>query len=150
MKNTFIPSGILMEKNWYIVDANNQILGRLATKISKMLLGKEKPDYIPFLNMGVCIVIINAEKIRLSGKKKYNKRYKRHSGRPGTLKITKFLTLQQKNPEKIIEYAIKGMLPKGPLGRDLFRNVRVYKNETHPHTAQVPKLISLKTKNEYK
>lgn len=143
MKDTFIPSKNFINKKWYIVDANNQTLGRIATKISKILIGKEKVAYTPFLETGDCIVVINAEKIAVSGKKENQKIYRSHSGRPGGMKIENFSNLKQRKPEKIIEHAVKGMLPKGPLGRKVYTNLKVYKGDQHPHAAQNPELLNL-------
>jgi large subunit ribosomal protein L13 len=143
MKDTFIPSKNFINKKWYIVDANNQTLGRIATKISKILIGKEKVAYTPFLETGDCIVVINAEKIAVSGKKENQKLYRSHSGRPGGMKIENFSNLKQRKPEKIIEHAVKGMLPKGPLGRKVYTNLKVYKGDQHPHAAQNPELLNL-------
>jgi large subunit ribosomal protein L13 len=143
MKDTFIPSKNFIHKKWYVIDANNQTLGRLATKISKILIGKEKITYTPFLETGDSIIIINAEKIIVSGKKENQKLYKNHSGRPGGMRIENFSKLQQRRPEKIIEHAVKGMLPKGPLGRKIYTNLKVYKGNQHPHMAQTPELLNI-------
>jgi large subunit ribosomal protein L13 len=143
MKDTFIPSKNFIHKKWYVIDANNQTLGRLATKISKILIGKEKITYTPFLETGDSIIVINAEKIIVSGKKENQKLYKNHSGRPGGMRVENFSKLQQRKPEKIIEHAVKGMLPKGPLGRKIYTNLKVYKGDQHPHMAQTPELLNI-------
>jgi large subunit ribosomal protein L13 len=143
MKDTFIPSQNFINKKWYIIDAKDITLGRLATKISTILIGKEKIGYTPFLSMGECIIIINAEKINVSGRKENQKVYKNHSGRPGGIKIETFLKLRERQPEKIIQHAVKGMLPKGALGRKIYTNLHVYKGNQHPHIAQTPELLKL-------
>ena len=143
MKDTFIPSKKFLKKKWYIIDANKQTLGRLATKISKILIGKEKTVYTPFLETGDSLIIINAEKIHISGKKENQKIYRNHSGRPGGMRIESYSKLIQRRPEKIIEHAVKGMLPKGALGRKIYTNLKVYKGEKHPHDAQTPELLNL-------
>nr|YP_009684625.1 ribosomal protein L13 [Pseudopedinella elastica]QDR24711.1 ribosomal protein L13 [Pseudopedinella elastica] len=143
MKDTFIPSKNFINKKWYLIDAENQTLGRLATKISRVLIGKEKAMYTPFLDTGDYIIVINAEKISLSGKKEKQKIYRNHSGRPGGMRTETLEKLRERRPEKIIEHAVKGMLPKGPLGRKLYTNLKVYKGEQHPHDAQTPELLKL-------
>jgi len=141
MKETFVNSAKLTTKKWYIIDAEDQILGRLATKISNILMGKNKNTYTPFLENGDYVIVINAEKIKTTGKKDKQKLYRNHSGFPGGLRTEKFSSLIERRPEKIIEQSIKGMLPKGPLGRQIYKNLKVYKGEEHPHTAQNPELI---------
>ena len=143
MKDTFIPSKNFINKKWYLIDAENQTLGRLATKISRVLIGKEKAMYTPFLDTGDYIIVINAEKISLSGKKEKQKIYRNHSGRPGGMRTETLEKLRERRPEKIIEHAVKGMLPKGPLGRKLYTNLKVYKGDQHPHDAQTPELLKL-------
>jgi large subunit ribosomal protein L13 len=143
MKETFVPSKNYAIKKWYLVDAKNKILGRVATKISKILIGKEKIAYTPFLETGDYVIVINAEQICVTGKKPKQKYYKNHSGRPGGLKIENFLKLQQRKPQKIVEHAIAGMLPKGPLGRKIYKNLKVYKGDKHPHRAQTPELLNI-------
>lgn len=143
MKDTFIPSKTYIQKKWYIIDAQDQTLGRLATKISQVLIGKEKTTFTPFLETGDNIIVINAEKINVTGNKEKQKLYRNHSGRPGGMRIESFSNLRQRRPEKIIEHAVKGMLPKGPLGRKIYTNLKVYKGSEHPHTAQTPELLNL-------
>jgi len=143
MTNTYIPARSQVTKKWYLIDAENQTLGRLATKISRVLIGKEKAMYTPFLDTGDYIIVINAEKISLSGKKEKQKIYRNHSGRPGGMRTETLEKLRERRPEKIIEHAVKGMLPKGPLGRKLYTNLKVYKGEQHPHDAQTPELLKL-------
>jgi|TARA_B110000977_G_C10975976_1_gene454232 large subunit ribosomal protein L13 len=143
MKDTFIPSKNFINKKWYLIDAENQTLGRLASKVSRILIGKEKSVYTPFLDTGDYIIIINAEKVNLSGKKEKQKLYRNHSGRPGGMRTESLDKLRKRRPEKIIEHAVKGMLPKGALGRKLYTNLKVYKGEQHPHDAQTPELLKL-------
>ena len=141
MKETFVNSQKLTTKKWYVIDAEDQILGRLATKASTVLMGKNKNTYTPFLENGDYVIIINAEKIKITGKKDKQKLYRNHSGYPGGMRVEKFSSLIERRPEKIIEQSIKGMLPKGPLGRQIYTNLKVYKGTEHPHTAQSPELI---------
>lgn len=141
MKDTFVNSQKLTTKKWYVIDAEDQILGRLATQASTVLMGKNKNTYTPFLENGDYVIIINAEKIKTTGKKDKQKLYRNHSGYPGGMRVEKFSSLIERRPEKIIEQSIKGMLPKGPLGRQIYRNLKVYKGAEHPHTAQSPELI---------
>jgi large subunit ribosomal protein L13 len=143
MKDTFIPSKTYILKKWYIIDAQDQTLGRLATKISQVLTGKEKVTFTPFLETGDNIIVINAEKINVTGNKEKQKLYRNHSGRPGGMRVESFSNLRDRRPEKIIEHAVKGMLPKGPLGRKIYTNLKVYKGPEHPHTAQTPELLNL-------
>jgi large subunit ribosomal protein L13 len=143
MKDTFIPSKTYILKKWYIIDAQDQTLGRLATKISKVLIGKEKTTFTPFLETGDNIIVINAEKINVTGNKEKQKFYRNHSGRPGGMRVESFSNLRDRRPEKIIEHAVKGMLPKGSLGRKIYTNLKVYKGPEHPHTAQTPELLNL-------
>ena len=142
MKNTFLPTNnLLNEKTWYLIDAENKTLGRVSTQIAQILIGKHKSDYSYHLDTGDYIVVINAEKIILTGQKQKTKLYYSHSGRPGGMKIQTFSQLQNYMPERIIEKAVKGMLPKGSLGRKLFRKLKVYAKDEHPHIAQQPTLI---------
>ncbi len=145
MNKTSIPSIDSVDRQWYLVDAENQTLGRLATEVASVLRGKTKPTFTPHLDTGDFVVIINAEKIRVSGKKPQQKLYRRHSGRPGGMKVESFNDLQSRIPERIIEKAIKGMLPHNSLGRQLFRKLKVYKGSEHPHSAQQPKTLSFDT-----
>jgi large subunit ribosomal protein L13 len=141
MKETFVNSQKLITKKWYVIDAEDQILGRLASKASTVLMGKNKNSYTPFLENGDYVIIINAEKIKTTGKKEKQKLYRNHSGFPGGMRVEKYSSLIERRPEKIIEQAIKGKLPKGPLGRQIYKNLKVYKGAEHPHIAQSPELI---------
>ena len=141
MNKTSIPSIDSINRQWHLVDAENQTLGRLATEVASVLRGKNKAHYTPHLDTGDFVVVINAEKIRVSGKKGEKKLYRRHSGRPGGLKVETFNSLQARIPERIVEKAVKGMLPHNSLGRQLFRKLKVYRGADHPHSAQQPKSL---------
>lgn len=131
------------ECTWFLFDADSKTLGRLSTEISRVLLGKNDPYYSPSHNINHGVIVINAEKIFVTGKKINDKFYYRHSGRPGGLTIETFREVQKRIPSRILEKAIKGMLPKGPLGRKLFTQLKVYKGSLHPHQAQNPKQIKI-------
>jgi large subunit ribosomal protein L13 len=134
-----------VEKEWVLVDAEGQTLGRLSSVVALMLRGKHKTSYTPHVDCGDNVIVINAEKIELTGAKKTDKEYIRHTGYPGGQRVTKADELMKKNPARLIEYAIKGMLPKNRLGSAIFRNLYVYEGPDHKHEAQKPKLIDLKT-----
>lgn len=142
---TFLPPLKTLQHNWYVVDAADQRLGRLATEIAMILRGKNKPEYTPHMDTGDFVIVINAEKVAVTGKKRTQKVYHRHSGRPGGMKTETFDKLQQRLPERIVEHAIKGMLPKNSLGRKLFTKLKVYAGPTHPHEAQQPKELKIQT-----
>ena len=141
MNKTSTPSLTTIKKNWFLVDAKGQTLGRLASAIANVLRGKNKPSFTPHLDTGDFVIVVNAEKIEVSGKKASQKLYRRHSGRPGGMKIEKFETLRERIPERIIEQAVKGMLPHNSLGRQQFKKLKVYKGAEHPHDAQNPVLL---------
>ena len=143
MNKTIQPSQDSLERQWYLVDAADQTLGRLASEVAQVLRGKNKPTFTPHLDTGDFVVVINAEKIRVSGNKPTQKLYRRHSGRPGGMKTETFAHLQSRLPERIIEKAVRGMLPHNSLGRQLFRKLKVYKGADHPHAAQQPQALSL-------
>ncbi len=145
MNKTFLPPQDTIERNWYVVDATDQRLGRLATEIAMILRGKNKPTYTPFMDTGDFVIVINADKIDVTGKKRTQKIYRRHSGRPGGMKTETFAKLQARVPERIIEHAVKGMLPKNTLGRQLFTKLKVYAGPNHPHAAQKPQPLEIKT-----
>ena len=142
MKQTFTPSKKYIRTRWYLFDAEDKTLGRLASEVIAFLRGKKKTYFTPFLDTGDYIVIINADKIKLTGNKIYQKLYKSHSGSPGGMKIKPFYLLNKIMPTYIIEKAIKGMLPKNALGRKIFRKVYVYATENHPHEGQSPEKIN--------
>ena len=143
MNKTSIPSIDSIQRQWFLVDAENQTLGRLATEVASILRGKNKPNFTPHLDTGDFVVVVNAEKIQVSGNKAQQKLYRRHSGRPGGMKEETFDSLQNRIPERIVEKAIKGMLPHNALGRQLFRKLKVYKGPAHPHEAQKPEILNL-------
>lgn len=143
MKDTFIPSKLELKQQWYIIDAEDKCLGRLATKVSTLLRGKNKSIFTPAQDIGDYIIITNADKINVTGKKRLQKLYFRHSGRPGGKTIETFEELQIRIPERIVEQAVKGMLPKNRLGRKLFTKLKVYKGPEHPHMSQKPQTIEL-------
>jgi large subunit ribosomal protein L13 len=145
MEKTYLPPVDTIERNWYIVDAADQRLGRLASEIAMVLRGKNKPTFTPHLDTGDFVVVINAEKVVVTGKKSSQKLYRRHSGRPGGMKVEPFHKLQARLPERIIEQAVKGMLPKNTLGRQLFTKLKVYAGDQHPHQAQQPEVLDIKT-----
>jgi large subunit ribosomal protein L13 len=128
---------------WYVIDAESKTLGRLASEISKILTGKNNPVYHPSQKIRNAVVVINSEKIQISGKKRYDKFYRRYSGYQGGMTIETFDELQKRIPNRIIEKSVKGMLPNGSLGRDLFTKLKVYKGENHPHVAQKPELVNI-------
>lgn len=135
---TYAVKGGEIQRNWVVVDASGQTLGRLASRIATILKGKHKPIYSPHLDVGDFVVVVNAEKIHVSGNKLLEKVYYRHSGYPGGLKRETLRTLLARRPERVIELAVKGMLPHNPLGRAMLRKLKVYAGPTHPHTAQQP------------
>jgi large subunit ribosomal protein L13 len=145
MNKTYLPPQETIERNWYIVDAADQRLGRLASEIAMVLRGKNKPTYTPHMDTGDFVIVINAEKVNVTGKKSSQKLYRRHSGRPGGMKTETFIQLQARLPERIIEQAVKGMLPKNTLGRQLFTKLKVYAGSDHPHQAQKPEVLDIKT-----
>ena len=132
-------------ETWVLLDAKGKTLGRLASQIAKVLSGKNKPEYTPNADMGDFVVVVNAEKIKVTGNKAQQKLYRRHYGRPGGMKTESFQSLQDRLPERIVEKAIKGMLPHNSLGRQLFRKLKVYSGAKHPHEAQKPIILKLDT-----
>jgi large subunit ribosomal protein L13 len=145
MEKTILPTPETIEAKWYIVDAADQRLGRLATAIAMVLRGKNKPTFTPHIDTGDFVVVINAEKVQVTGKKSTQKLYRRHSGRPGGMKTETFAKLQVRIPERIIEQAVKGMLPKNSMGRHLFTKMKVYAGTDHPHAAQKPEVMIVNT-----
>ena len=132
-----------VERSWWVIDADNQTLGRLATEVARRLRGKHKPEYTPHVDTGDYIVVINADKVRVTGNKETKKVYWRHSGYPGGLRETNFTKLQERFPGRPLELAVKGMLPKGPLGYAMFKKLKVYAGSEHPHTAQTPQALNV-------
>jgi len=141
--STYTATAKSITRDWYVVDATDKVLGRLATEIATRLRGKHKPEYTPNLDTGDYIVVVNAEKIRVTGKKRTDKIYYRHSGYPGGLKQINFEKLMEKAPTDAITKAVKGMLPRGPLGRAMFRKLKVYAGPEHRHASQQPQTLEL-------
>ncbi len=135
---TFVPSGKDISRKWYVVNADGQTLGRLATKAASVLSGKLNPQYVPYIDMGDHVIVINAEKVRLTGLKDQKKVYHRYTGFPGGLRTESFKRLIIRKPEKVLEEAIKGMLPKNKIGRAMASKLKVYRGDKHPHAAQSP------------
>ena len=133
-----------VEKNWWILDADSRVLGRVASEVAKIIRGKHKPSFTPHIDCGDNVIVINAEKIRMTGDKMNSKEYISHSGYPGGQKRLSPKQVMAKKPERIFEYAVRGMLPKNRLGRQLFKNLHVYVGDQHPHEAQNPKVLELK------
>ena len=143
MSTTFIPRADEVRNDWYIIDAQDVILGRLATRAAMMLMGKHKPDYTPFLKTGDHVIVINAEKVAVTGKKEDEKVYHRHSQYPGGLRRVNVREMRETFPERIVENAVTRMLPKNKLGRQLAKRLKVYAGPNHPHDAQSPKTITI-------
>ncbi|MCH8499696.1 MAG: 50S ribosomal protein L13 [Marinobacter sp.] len=132
-----------VKRDWYVVDAAGKTLGRLSTEIARRLRGKHKPEYTPHVDTGDYIIVINAEQVRVTGRKASDKMYYSHTGFPGGLKSISFDKLIVKAPEQVIEHSVKGMLPKGPLGRAMFKKLKIYAGTEHPHAAQQPKELDI-------
>ena len=140
---TAIPSLKALVREWHLIDAEGEVLGRLASKAALALMGKHKPTYTPFLDTGDHVVVVNAAKVRLTGRKEEQKIYRRHSGYPGGLTETKARTVRETRPVRMIEEAIQGMLPKNKLGKQMYRKLQVYAGPKHPHEAQKPVQIAV-------
>jgi large subunit ribosomal protein L13 len=140
---TYTPKVQDIQRKWVVVDAENQVLGRLASKIAQILRGKHKPMFSPHLDVGDYVVVVNADKVRLTGTKEENKAYFRHTGYIGGEKFIPFKTMMEQHPDRVIDLAVKGMLPKNNLGRLMRRKLKVYAGAEHPHTAQMPETITL-------
>jgi len=140
---TYSAKAETVERQWFVVDAEGKTLGRLASEIASRLRGKHKPVYTPHVDTGDYIVVVNAEKVRVTGRKETDKMYYSHSGYPGGIKSISLEKLREKAPHRIVETAVKGMLPKGPLGRQMFRKLRVYAGTQHEHAAQQPQPLEL-------
>lgn len=145
MIKTPLPTKESASQKWYVVDAAEQRLGRLATEIATILRGKNKATFTPHMDTGDFVIVVNAEKVVVTGRKNSQKLYRRHSGRPGGMKTETFDQLQARIPERIIEKAVKGMLPKNALGRKLFTKLKVYSGAEHPHQAQKPEVLNINT-----
>jgi len=140
---TYSAKAESVERDWYVVDAAGKTLGRLATEIATRLRGKHKPEYTPHVDTGDYIVVVNAEKVTVTGNKATKKIYYSHTEYPGGIKDISFEKLLDKAPERVIQSAVKGMLPRGPLGREMFRKMKIYVGSEHPHTAQQPQTLEL-------
>lgn len=140
---TFVAKPDTIKRDWYVVDASGKTLGRLATEIARRLRGKHKPEYTPFMDTGDYIVVVNAEKVIVTGNKTTDKMYHAHSGFPGGIKSISFDKLIASKPEMVLQSAVRGMLPKGPLGRAMFRKLKVYAGATHEHVAQQPQVLDI-------
>ena len=143
MRKTYSAKAEEIERNWYVVDAEGKTLGRLATEVAKILRGKHKPIYTPHVDCGDYVIIINAEKIRVTGNRLDQKIYYRHSGYIGGLKEVPLRTMLERHPERVLQLAVKGMLPKNRLGRKMFKKLKVYASPDHPHAAQKPQVLEL-------
>jgi large subunit ribosomal protein L13 len=141
--STFVPSGKDFARKFYVIDASGKTLGRLATKAADVLSGKLNPMYVPYIDTGDHVIVINAEKVRLTGLKAGQKLYRRYTGFPGGLREESFTRLLNRKPEAILEQAIKGMLPKSKMGRQMATKLRVYRGATHPHQAQMPVALEI-------
>lgn len=140
---SFLPDVNKIEHKWYIVDAQEKVLGRLASEVAHILRGKQKPDFTPFLDVGDYVIVINAEKVLVTGNKSQSKQYTSYSGYPGGLHITSYKEMMARYPEKVIYNAVKGMLPKNKLRDKMLSRLKVYRGSEHPHTAQNPEPLSL-------
>ena len=136
--STYVPRPSTVERRWHVIDAGQQVLGRVATVAARLLQGKHKPQYAPFLDTGDFVVITNAKQVKLTGAKEEQKLYRRHSGYPGGLREERAKTLRQRIPTRLVESAVRGMLPKTKLGKQMYRKLKVYAGSEHPHAAQQP------------
>ena len=143
MKTTFMANANNIERKWYVVDAEGKTLGRLAAEVAKVLRGKHKPTFTPHADTGDHVIVVNAEKVRVTGKKLLQKEYFRHSGYQGGSRFTTLAMMLEKHPERVIEMAVKGMLPKNKLGAQQYRKLNVYAGAEHPHAAQKPEVLEL-------
>ena len=141
---TYFPNDADIKKEWHVLDADGIVLGRLAAQVAAVLRGKTKPIYTPHTETGDFIIVVNAEKVKLTGNKLFQKMYRKHSNYPGGLRVTNAKTMLEKKPEEVIYTAVKGMLPKNSLGRQMLKKLKVYKGNEHPHRAQKPKEMTLK------
>jgi large subunit ribosomal protein L13 len=140
---TFSAKGHEVQRDWFVIDATDKVLGRVASEVALRLRGKHKPEFTPHVDTGDFIIVVNADKLRVTGTKATEKKYYRHSGYPGGIYETNFKKMQERFPGRALEKAVKGMLPKGPLGYAMIKKLKVYAGETHPHTAQQPKKLDI-------
>jgi large subunit ribosomal protein L13 len=138
---TFVPSGKDMVRSWHVIDADGLVLGRIATKVASILMGKHKPTYTPYIDTGDHVIVLNADKVRLTGNKEGQKVYRHHTGYPGGLKEVSAIKMRATRPVKMVELAVSGMLPKNKLGKQMYRKLKVYAGPKHPHQAQKPAAI---------
>jgi ribosomal protein L13, bacterial type len=143
MDKSFIQKPQEVERKWYLVDAEGQTLGRMAAQIAAILRGKNKPTFTPHVDCGDYVIVINAEKVAVTGKKRHDKKYVRFTGYPGGLRETSFEEMMEKHPEEAVRHAVKGMMPKGRLGRQMYKKLKVYAGPEHDHAAQKPEKIEL-------
>ena len=141
--SSFIQKPAEVERKWYVVDAEGKTLGRMASQIAAILRGKNKPTYTPHVDCGDYVIIINADKVAVTGKKRQEKIYKRHTGYPGGLRELTFEQLMEKHPEEVVRHAVKGMMPNGKLGRKMFKKLKVYAGPEHDHAAQKPEVLDI-------
>ena len=140
---TFSAKSDSVKRDWYVIDASDKVLGRLSTEIARRLRGKHKPEYTPHVDTGDYIIVINAEKVRVTGNKETDKMYHHHTGYIGSLKTTNLEKLRKEHPERIIQHSVKGMLPKNALGRAMYRKLKVYAGDVHQHAAQQPQPLEI-------
>ncbi|MCE2860745.1 MAG: 50S ribosomal protein L13 [Oxalobacteraceae bacterium] len=140
---TFSAKGHEVQRDWFVIDATDKILGRVASEVARRLRGKHKPEFTPHVDTGDYIIVVNAGKLRVTGAKSTDKIYYRHTGYPGGIYATKFRDMQEKFPGRALEKAVKGMLPKGPLGYAMIKKLKVYAESTHPHSAQQPQSLDI-------
>ena len=140
---TYTPRAVDIQREWFVIDAKDQTLGRLATQIAVLLRGKHKPMFSPHMDVGDYVIVLNCDKIRVTGRKLDQKFYYRHSGYPGGLKSVSLREMLQRHPERVIQAAVRGMLPKNRLGRKMIKKLKIYAGDTHPHQAQKPKVFEL-------
>ena len=140
---TFSAKSETVKRDWYVIDATDKILGRLSTEVARRLRGKHKPEFTPHVDTGDYIIVINAEKIRVTGNKENDKLYQHHTGYIGSLKTTNLADLRKDHPERIIQHSVKGMMPKNALGRAMFKKLKVYAGEAHSHSAQQPQPLEI-------
>jgi large subunit ribosomal protein L13 len=140
---TFSAKGHEVRRDWFVVDATDKVLGRIAVEVAKRLRGKHKPEFTPHVDTGDYIVVVNVEKLRVTGAKESDKKYYRHSGYPGGVSETNFKKLQARHPDRVLKLAVKGMLPKGRLGYAMIKKLKIYAGPAHPHSSQQPKALEI-------
>jgi large subunit ribosomal protein L13 len=141
--STVVPSGKNIQRNWFVIDAGDMVVGRVASEAARLLMGKHKTTYTPYIDLGDHVIIINADKVKLTGKKEEQKLYRYHSGYPGGLREVTARRMRETRPVKLLEEAVSGMLPKSKLGKQMYRKLNVYAGPQHPHQAQTPQALSL-------